>query len=50
MVEHLYRWVDYEIVKADADYTATAPQTVEFRPVLKPGGKKSIHYTVRYRW
>lgn len=50
VIEHLYRWHQYEIVKADTDYKATGPQTIEFRPVLKPGGKRSVHYTVRYRW
>ncbi len=50
VVEHLYRWSDYEIVKADAEYVRTAPQTIEFRPVLKPGGKRTLRYTVRYRW
>jgi hypothetical protein len=50
VVEHLYRWVDFEIVKSDAEYKATDAQTIEFRPTLKPGGKKSIKYTVRYRW
>ena len=50
VVEHLYRSQQFEIVKADTDYKATGPQTVEFRPVLKPGGKRSVHYTVRYRW
>lgn len=50
VVEHLYRWHDYEIVKSDAEYTTIAQQTIEFRPDLKPGGRRSIHYTVRYRW
>lgn len=50
VVEHLYRWNQYEVVKADTDYKATGPQTIEFRPVLKPGGKRTVHYTVRYRW
>jgi len=50
VVEHLYRWHTFEIVKADADYTQTGNQTIEFHPILKPGGQKSIHYTVRYNW
>lgn len=50
VVEHLYRWNQFEVVKADTDYKATGPQTIEFRPVLKPGGKRTVHYTVRYRW
>lgn len=50
VVEHLYRGEQFEIVKADTDYQPAGPQTIEFRPVLKPGGKRSVHYTVRYRW
>jgi hypothetical protein len=50
VVEHLYRWPEFEIVKADAEYQSIGPQTIEFRPELKPGGRRSIHYTVRYRW
>ena len=50
VVEHLYRWPDYEIVRADTEYNETGPQTIEFRPLVKPGGKRSVHYTVRYSW
>lgn len=50
VVEHLYRWHDFEIVRADAEYERTGPQTIEFRPVLRPGGRRTIHYTVRYSW
>ncbi|MCO5060448.1 MAG: hypothetical protein M9963_00340 [Kiritimatiellae bacterium] len=50
VVEHLYRWPEFEIVKADADYQSTGPQSIEFQVELKAGGRKTIHYTVRYRW
>lgn len=50
VVEHLYRWSEYEIVKADTDYENIGGQAIEFRPELKPGGRKAIHYTVRYSW
>lgn len=50
VVEHLYRWHQFEIVKADTEYVKTGDRTIEFRPVIKRGGRKSIHYTVRYRW
>ncbi len=50
VVEHLYRWSQFEIVKADTDYKTTGPQTIEFLPSLKPGSRRSLHYTVRYRW
>ncbi len=50
VVEHLYRWHDFEIVRSDAEYQQAAPQTIEFRPTLRPGGRRTIHYTVRYSW
>jgi hypothetical protein len=50
VVEHLYRWHDFDIVRADTEYKQTGPQTVEFRPRLKAGGRRSVHYTVLYRW
>ncbi|HBA83358.1 MAG TPA: hypothetical protein DCZ95_04605 [Verrucomicrobia bacterium] len=50
VVEHLYRWSDFEVVKSDAEYVLTAPQTIEFRIALKAGGKRAVHYTVHYRW
>lgn len=50
VVEHLYRWPVYEIVKADTEYNATGPQTIEFRPTIKARGNRAINYTVRYRW
>lgn len=50
VVEHLYRWHDFEIVRADAEYELVGEQTIEFRPELRPGGRRTIHYTVRYSW
>ncbi len=50
VVEHLYRWHDFEIVRADAEFELVGEQTIEFRPVLRPGGRRTIHYTVRYSW
>lgn len=50
VVEHLYRWPTYEILKADTEYVVTAPQVIEFRATLPPGGTRQISYTVRYRW
>ncbi len=50
VVEHLYRWPNFEVVKADTEYTFRDEQTIEFRPELKSGGVRTIHYTVRYKW
>lgn len=50
VVEHLYRWHEFEIVRADTEYTQTGPRRLEFRTKLNPAGRRSIHYTVRYSW
>ena len=50
VVEHLYRWKTFEIVRADAEYKEIGEQMIEFRPEVKAGGKRSLHYTVRYSW
>ena len=49
-MEHLYRWGVFEIMKSDLEYTVMDAQTIMFRPNLKAGSKRAIHYTVRYRW
>jgi hypothetical protein len=43
VVEHLYRWFQWDYAKNDA-------RTVEFRPAIEPGGEAVIHYTVHYTW
>lgn len=50
VVEHLYRWPVFDIVRADTEYTNIAPQTIEFRPTVKAGGNRVVNYSVRYRW
>lgn len=50
VVEHMYRWSDFEITRADAEYTRTGPQSIEFRMELEPAARKSVAYTVRYTW
>ena len=50
VVERLYRWPDFEIVKADFEYREIGPQTIEFRPVIKAGGSLTLRYTVRFRY
>lgn len=50
VVEHLYRGDQYEIVKSDLEYTETEPSVIEFLPEVKAGGRRSLHYTVRYNW
>ncbi len=48
VVEHLYRWSNWEITDKSDNFTKTDAQTVEFRVTLKPDEEKTITYTVKY--
>lgn len=50
VIEHLYRWSNWEIMEKSDDYTKTDAQTVEFRVTLKPDEEKVLTYRVRYFW
>ena len=50
VVEHLYRWVNWEIAGNSDPYTKTDSQTVEFRVKLKPDEERNIAYTAHYSW
>ncbi len=49
VVEHLYRWSDWEIVKSsNENFTKLDAQTIEWRVPVEAGGESEITYTVRY--
>ena len=50
VVEHMYRWFQWDITTATEEHTRKDARTVEFRPVVQPGGEVVIHYTVHYTW
>ncbi len=50
VVEHLYRWINWEITKKSEPYLKTDSRTIEFRVQLKPDQEKAITYTVHYTW
>jgi hypothetical protein len=50
IVEHLYRWITWEIREKSNDFIKTDSQTVEFRIPLKPNEEKVITYKVHYTW
>jgi hypothetical protein len=50
VVEHLYRWNNWEITQKSDDFKKTDSQTVEFRMPVKPDEEKTITYTVHYSW
>jgi len=50
VVEHLYRWTNWEIRQPSMDHKKTDAQTLEFRVSLKPGEERTVTYTVHYSW
>ncbi len=50
VVEHMYRWTNWEITEKSTPFTKTNAQEIEFRVSLKPDEEKVITYTVHYSW
>lgn len=50
VVEHLYRWSNWEIIERSADFGKTDAQTIEFPLTLGADQVETIRYTVEYTW
>ncbi|MBC7251770.1 MAG: DUF4139 domain-containing protein [Anaerolineae bacterium] len=50
VVEHMYRWSEWEIVQESAEHSKTDAQTIEYRIRVPANGEEKVTYTVRYRW
>jgi hypothetical protein len=50
VVEHLYRWSNWEITKKSDDFTKKDSQTIEFRIPVKPDEERTVTYSVHYSW
>ena len=50
VVEHLYRWFNWEIIQKSDDFTKTESQTIDFRVRIEPGQERTITYRVHYTW
>jgi hypothetical protein len=50
VVEHLYRWNNWEIAQKSDTFLKTDAQTIEFLVQVKPDEEKTISYTVHYSW
>ncbi len=50
VIEHLYRWNNWEITQKSDDFTKKDSQTIEFRVPVKPDEEKTVTYTVHYSW
>jgi len=50
VVEHLFRWSNWDIIEESAEHTKLDAQTVEWRVDVPADGEAKITYTVRYSW
>ncbi len=50
VVEHLYRWSTWEMVRHATDYKELESQAIEFRVRVEPEKEETITYRVRYTW
>ncbi|HEX4084392.1 MAG TPA: DUF4139 domain-containing protein [Chthoniobacteraceae bacterium] len=50
VVEHLYRFINWEITQKSDPFTKSNAQEIKFTVTLKPDEEKVITYTVHYSW
>jgi hypothetical protein len=50
VVEHLYRWNNWNITAKSDEFTKKDAQTIEFRVPVKPDEERTVTYTVHYSW
>jgi hypothetical protein len=50
VVEHLYRWKNWEITKNSDPFTKVDSQTIAFMVKVPADGEKTVNYQVHYSW
>jgi hypothetical protein len=50
IVEHLYRWTNWDIIKNSDPFKKLDSRTMEFLVQIPPGGEKTVSYKVHYSW
>lgn len=50
VVEHLYRWNNWEIQDASDDYEKKDSHTIEFALAVEPNAERKVSYKVHYTW
>ena len=50
IVEHLFRWSNWEILAKSHAYEKKDAQTIEFPVTVAPDGTEIVTYTVKYTW
>jgi hypothetical protein len=50
VVEHLYRWTNWQITDANHKYNKKDAQTIEFPVTIAANGEAIVNYSVHYSW
>ena len=50
IVEHLYRWTNWEIRKNSDQYNKLDSQTIDFTGQIPPDSERTVTYQVHYSW
>ena len=50
VVEHMFRWSEWEITQESGEHSKLDAQQVEWRLPVPADGEAELTYTVRYRW
>lgn len=50
IVEHLYRWTNWDILKNSDPFKKIDSKTMEFNVQIPPDGEKTVTYKVHYSW
>jgi hypothetical protein len=50
VLEHLYRWSNWELVTTSDEYNRLDSQTIEFNVTVEPDEEKVVTYKVHYSW
>jgi hypothetical protein len=50
VVEHLYRWSNWDVTSESDKHVKIDAQTMEYRVTVPPDGDKAVTYTVHYTW
>jgi hypothetical protein len=48
VVEHLFRWSDWKMLRASTDFTVLDSSTIEFRVCISANGETTVSHSVRY--
>jgi hypothetical protein len=50
VVEHMFRWVEWELLEQSHEHDRLDSKTIEFRVPVEANGETTVTYTVRYEW